>query len=55
MPIPIFTHSDMLGHEPGEGHPERPERLAAVTSALADAGLDGDLREAPRHRPPGAP
>ena len=48
MPIPIFTHRDMLAHEPGEGHPERPDRLAAVTSALADAGLGGDLREAPR-------
>ena len=48
MPIPIFTHPDMLAHEPGEGHPERPGRLAAVIAALADAGLDGDLREAPR-------
>jgi acetoin utilization deacetylase AcuC-like enzyme len=48
MPIPIFTHPDMLAHEPGDGHPERPDRLAAVTSALAEAGLSGDLREAPR-------
>ena len=48
MAIPIFTHPDMLAHEPGEGHPERPARLAAVTSALADAGLDDDLREAPQ-------
>ena len=48
MPIPIFTHPDMLAHEPGDGHPERPARLAAVTAALAEAGLSGDLREAPR-------
>jgi len=47
MPIPIFTHPDMLGHDPGEGHPERPARLAAVTAALAEAGLDADLRGAP--------
>ncbi len=48
MPIPIFTHPDMLAHEAGEGHPERPDRLAAVVAALADAALDEDLREAPR-------
>ena len=48
MAIPIFTHTDMLAHDPGEGHPERSGRLEAVTSALADAGLDRDLREAPR-------
>ena len=48
MGIPIFTHSDMLAHDTGLGHPERPARLQAVTSALADAGLDKDLREAPR-------
>ena len=48
MPIPIFTHPDMLAHDPGDGHPERPGRLEAVISALADAGLDQDLREAPK-------
>lgn len=37
----------MLGHSPGEGHPERPERLTAVVEALRD-GLGGlDEREAP--------
>jgi acetoin utilization deacetylase AcuC-like enzyme len=46
MAIPIFTHPDMLTHDPGPGHPERPERLGAVMDALADAGLDSDLREA---------
>ncbi len=48
MALPIFTHPDMLDHDAGDGHPERPGRLAAVTAALNQAGLDGDLREAPR-------
>ena len=48
MSIPIFTHPDMLAHDPGEGHPERRGRLKAVISALADAGLGQDVREAPR-------
>jgi len=46
MNLPIFTHEAMLDHRPGEGHPERPERLAAVLAALDDAGLASDLREA---------
>ena len=33
----VYTHPDCLGHAPGEGHPESPARLAAVTSALRDA------------------
>ena len=36
----------MIDHRPGVGHPERPERLAAVLDALADAGLDRDTRAA---------
>ena len=47
MSLPVFTHPDMLRHRPPAGHPERPERLAAVLHALADAGLDGDVRPAP--------
>ena len=46
MGLPVFTHPDMARHRPPAGHPERPERLAAVMAALADAGLDGDLRRA---------
>ena len=41
MTLPIFTHPDMSGHQPGVGHPERPERLAAVLAALA---LQGERR-----------
>lgn len=47
MSLPVLTHPDMLRHRPGAGHPERPERLAAVLDALRDARLDGDTREAP--------
>ncbi|PZO01846.1 MAG: acetoin utilization protein [Alphaproteobacteria bacterium] len=46
MSVPLFTHPDMIAHRPGVGHPERPERLAAVLDALADAGLDRDTRAA---------
>jgi len=47
MTIGLFTHPDMLDHRPGEGHPERPERLKAVTDALSDAALPLELYEAP--------
>ena len=40
MTVAVFSHPDMISHRPGEGHPERPARLAAVMSALADSGLD---------------
>jgi len=46
MTLPIFTHPDMTGHRPGVGHPERPERLAAVLAALEGAGLDANRRAA---------
>lgn len=48
MAIGFFTHSDMLDHRPGEGHPERPERLTAVIDSLSDASdLDLETFEAP--------
>jgi acetoin utilization deacetylase AcuC-like enzyme len=48
MALAYYTHPDMLGHRPGRRHPERPERLAAVTAALADAAdLDLEARAAP--------
>ena len=37
----------MTRHSNGPDHAERPERLAAVLDALADAGLGRDRREAP--------
>ena len=47
MSVAYYTHPDMLEHRPGAGHPERPERVAAVVAALDDAsGLDLDRREA---------
>ncbi|ELP97360.1 histone deacetylase, partial [Xanthomonas translucens DAR61454] len=43
----IYTHPACLGHEPGPEHPERPERLQAVTTALREAFPDLEWREAP--------
>lgn len=43
--IPLFTHSHMVAHNAGEGHPERPARLTAVLDALQDASLGRDRRE----------
>jgi acetoin utilization deacetylase AcuC-like enzyme len=48
MTTALYTHPDMLDHEPGRNHPERPERLHAVLSALKDAG---DLGLEPRAAP----
>jgi acetoin utilization deacetylase AcuC-like enzyme len=48
MALALYTHPDMLGHRPGAGHPESPERLAAVLGALEDASdLHIDHCEAP--------
>lgn len=48
MALALYTHPDMLGHRPAEGHAERPARLEAVIDALASAsGLHLDAREAP--------
>jgi acetoin utilization deacetylase AcuC-like enzyme len=48
MATALYTHPDMLGHHPGRGHPERPERLQAVLAALKDASdLDLEPRAAP--------
>ena len=40
MSAHLYTHSAMLEHRPGAGHPERPERLNAVLAALDASGLD---------------
>ena len=48
MTLGLYTHRDMLEHRPGAGHPERPERLAAVLAALDDASdLKLDAHDAP--------
>ena len=47
MTVALYTHQDMFDHRPGEHHPERPERLAAVVDALGDATLDLAPHEAP--------
>jgi acetoin utilization deacetylase AcuC-like enzyme len=47
MIVPVFSHTAMTRHSNGAAHAERPERLAAVLEALADAGLGRDQREAP--------
>ncbi|MFC7379118.1 histone deacetylase family protein [Brevundimonas sp. GCM10030266] len=46
MTATLFTHPDMLAHQPGLGHPESPQRLKAVLDALADGGLGRDRRVA---------
>jgi acetoin utilization deacetylase AcuC-like enzyme len=48
MATALYTHPDMLDHEPGGNHKERPERLQAVLGALKDAsGLALEPRAAP--------
>jgi acetoin utilization deacetylase AcuC-like enzyme len=42
MSLALYTHPDMLDHQPGFNHVERPERLRAVLDALDGAG-DLDL------------
>ncbi|MBU1347065.1 MAG: histone deacetylase family protein [Alphaproteobacteria bacterium] len=46
MSVALFTHPDMIAHATGAGHPERPERLAAVLAALDDGDLRLDRRDA---------
>jgi acetoin utilization deacetylase AcuC-like enzyme len=44
----LFTHPDCVSHNPGQGHPERPERLKSVLAALDRPDfLALDRREAP--------
>ena len=42
MSVALFTHPDMIEHRTGAGHPERPERLAAVMAAIEESDLDLD-------------
>ena len=46
--LALYTHDEMTRHRPPPGHPEKPERLAAVLNALNNApGLRLDRRMAP--------
>ncbi len=49
MTLAFISHADCHGHNMGEGHPECPERLAAVEDQLIASGLSVllDPREAP--------
>ena len=47
MTIALYTHLDMFDHRPGEGHPERSERLGSVIDAQEDSDLDLAPHEAP--------
>jgi acetoin utilization deacetylase AcuC-like enzyme len=45
----IFTHPACLDHDPGMGHPERPDRLRVILEALKEPEFAAlDWREAPR-------
>jgi acetoin utilization deacetylase AcuC-like enzyme len=41
----LLTHPACLAHDMGHGHPERPDRLRAIESSLADARFAGLRRE----------
>jgi len=46
MTVTLFSHPAMLDHLAGLDHVESPQRLSAVTQALAAAGLSSDSRPA---------
>jgi acetoin utilization deacetylase AcuC-like enzyme len=48
MTLALYTHLDMMDHQPGHGHVESPERLRAVIDALND---DPNLALEPRDAP----
>eukprot|EP01034_Spumella_vulgaris_P028133 gene28133-34945_t len=44
----VYTHVDCYDHQPGEGHPESPQRLALVLEALKTSEFSAlDWKEAP--------
>ena len=51
MKTTVYFHDAMIGHDPGPGHPERPERLRGLREHLAGAAPSGVVwREPPRVR-----
>ncbi|MEE8440245.1 MAG: histone deacetylase [Spirochaetia bacterium] len=47
MKVGLAEHPDFLKHDNGPGHPERPERLAAISSAVRRHSFGVDLVEMP--------
>ncbi|HSW06788.1 histone deacetylase family protein [Aquabacterium sp.] len=49
MPTAFYTHAECRLHDMGEGHPECPQRLDAISDQLLSSGLDVALqhRDAP--------
>ncbi len=45
MPTLLYTHDAGLDHDTGPGHPERPDRLRAITAALEAETFHALLRE----------
>lgn len=43
MTVLVATHELCRLHEPGDGHPERPDRLLAVWDGIRGAGLEEDV------------
>lgn len=52
MKVGIVEHPSASAHDPGPGHPERPERLEAIRRHLEDCGIAGRVE---RHEPEPAP
>ena len=43
--VALFTHEECLGHNPGQGHPECPDRLRSVLAALEHPDFAALIRE----------
>jgi acetoin utilization deacetylase AcuC-like enzyme len=44
VPVTVFTHPDVLLHDPPGGHPERPARIPAALEGARSAGVELDER-----------
>ncbi|MEL0022470.1 MAG: histone deacetylase family protein [Rickettsiales bacterium] len=45
----LYTHETAISHDPGPGHPERPDRMRAVLKALEAPAFESlDRRESPK-------
>jgi acetoin utilization deacetylase AcuC-like enzyme len=47
MPVSLLYDERCIGHDPGEGHPESPDRLRAIWSALSKDPVSGAETVAP--------